>query len=92
MKVWLPLSDAFLSETIWRVGLGNAMSMPGCCTCGLPLQSREPSVTAEGKEGSGHTLVPDLFWCEMCGEFFECKTCLLMRHQRTPLHWVEVHY
>ncbi len=87
MKVWQQLEEVFLVETIRRAGLGNSTREPSCCRCLRRMVVNK----GDADTGAGDNQhITDLFRCEMCGEFMECKDCCLERHQRSPLHNVEV--
>ncbi len=85
MKVWRRLEGEFLNETIRRAGLGNATHKPICCRC-----LKQLIVEGENAVAGDEQYVTDLFHCESCRPFMECKECCLHRHQRTPLHNIEV--
>lgn len=80
MGKWRPLKQFFMDELLWHDGLGHHDAPSLCCT--LCESHYTPGLSPEGRVR--------LFKCRMCGEFLQCKACLLQRHQWTPLHIVEV--
>ncbi len=88
MKVWQQLDSAFLEETIHQAGLRNSTHEPSCCRCLKCMVVGGENIDM----GAGDDqCITDLFFCEMCEEFMECKGCCLEQHQRSPLYNVEVH-
>ncbi|KAF9001842.1 hypothetical protein BDZ89DRAFT_968153, partial [Hymenopellis radicata] len=75
MEEWRPWIPAFLEETLRRHGLGNATRNPTCSSCDIRLNVGE---------------CEELFRCQSCGDFLECRTCCLKRHERAPVHAIQV--
>ena len=101
MAEWRPWIDTFLNESLRLHGRGFDYGAWNCDTCGIPWE--EPSVEqcrpgeppkdsrVDTTEVAGPpSSVQELFRCRTCGSFHECQACCLRRHQRTPLHKVEV--
>ncbi|KAK0429798.1 hypothetical protein EV421DRAFT_1945930 [Armillaria borealis] len=83
MYAWIPYAQDFLDETIRHAEFGNSSVNPCCATCQWMWKGKAHSL--EG-EAVAHTL----YCCRTCGEFFECRDCCCRRHQRLPLHKVEM--
>ncbi|KAK0437899.1 hypothetical protein EV421DRAFT_1907100 [Armillaria borealis] len=80
MYAWLPFRQDFLDELLRQEEFGNHTIHPSCKAW---LSSHMPTTEASG---SSVPQVNNLFRCETCSEFLECKACSLQRHARTPLH------
>ncbi len=85
MFVWLGFQQEFLDEMLRWDEFGNQTVQPQCCTCGKLLRTAMESVEAESCD-----VIQELFRCDSCGEFTECRDCSLKRHGRTPLHILSV--
>lgn len=105
MAVWRDWREEFLDETLRRHGLGSAFQNPQCTTCGKVLRTAGTAPITTSSEGAGDMAAPEaaadttercvetveeLYRCRVCGEWKECGACCLQRHQRTPLHRMEV--
>ncbi|KAF9012293.1 hypothetical protein BDZ89DRAFT_1142895 [Hymenopellis radicata] len=77
MADWRPMIPHMLEETIRRHGLGNSATDPKCSACGDAL-STSPHEQMATDEPIG--TCEELYRCQDCGEFLECKTCLIRRH------------
>ncbi|KAJ7178324.1 hypothetical protein C8R43DRAFT_871505 [Mycena crocata] len=73
-SLWRPLKGMFLDEVLRHDGLGDDMHDPRCAHCQTPY---------EGVPASR------IFKCGDCGQFLQCKKCLLHHHAHTPLHVVK---
>lgn len=104
MADWRPWIDTFLLESLRFHGRGYDYGPWKCDTCDVVCSST-PGQTDDSQDaeceirvdvtGTQETAVPsyqvtELYKCRTCGSFNECSTCCLKRHQRTPLHKVEV--
>ncbi len=74
-----------MEETIQKAGLGDATRAPCCCNCGQLGRGYGDLEDAGGEQQSS-----ELYRCQACREFVECKVCCMKRHEQTPLHHVEV--
>ncbi|KAJ7429660.1 hypothetical protein B0H11DRAFT_2265147 [Mycena galericulata] len=77
MGQWRPLKQTFMDALIWHDGLGDH-DRPSL-RCALCSAEYGPSSSPECR----------IFKCRPCGEFMQCKTCCLSRHERTPLHLLD---
>lgn len=55
-----------------------------------PTLDALPTMETQRDPQAPTTVVNVLFRCRTCGEWKECESCCLHRHQRSPLHRVEV--
>ncbi|KAJ7446844.1 hypothetical protein B0H11DRAFT_1745358, partial [Mycena galericulata] len=78
MSIWRPVKQTFMDAMLWHDGLGYDSAEPRCALC----QAASPP------DASGDARVR-LFRCSTCGDFLQCRSCCLERHQRTPLHLLE---
>ena len=95
MAEWRPWIDAFLSESLRLHGRGYDPT--SCDTCGVECKEATEVERKEATEDNDSAMdtveapsVGELYRCRSCGSFSECVECCLKRHQRTPLHKVEV--
>ncbi len=84
MHVWVPYEQDFLDELLRREEFGSDTLHPHCATCRHRWKTLDQDMITE------EDTISDLFRCESCGEFWECRDCCLIRHQQTPLHCVLV--
>ncbi|KAJ7164597.1 hypothetical protein C8R43DRAFT_1122474 [Mycena crocata] len=73
MAKWREMKQFFLDETVRRDGLGDSMHDPKCSLCHKAVGPDAPDA-------------PRFFRCRDCGDFLQCKTCCVERHQPSPLH------
>ncbi|KAJ7436461.1 hypothetical protein B0H11DRAFT_2256166 [Mycena galericulata] len=78
MSIWRPVKQTFMDAMLWHDGFGYDSAEPRCALC----QAASPP------DASGDARVR-LFRCSTCGDFLQCRSCCLERHQRTPLHLLE---
>ncbi|KAJ7184784.1 hypothetical protein C8R46DRAFT_1026640 [Mycena filopes] len=76
MAQWRREKQLFLDETLRREGLGDSAVAPECGLC-------EKAMRPLGQEPQR------MFRCSTCGEFIQCLSCCLSRHQMSPLHRLE---
>ncbi|KAJ7690749.1 hypothetical protein B0H17DRAFT_1159968 [Mycena rosella] len=72
--VWCELKQMFLNETVRCDGLGDSL---GAVACGCCLEVAEGDVPPVPEE---------LFKCNDCGDFLQCKACVISQHTVQPLH------
>ncbi|KAJ7430144.1 hypothetical protein B0H11DRAFT_2166577 [Mycena galericulata] len=76
MSKWRPMKQFFMDAMLWHDGLGDHdIPTLRCALC-----------AAEYKENSEEAVGVRLFKCRSCGEFIQCQSCCLDRHERNPLH------
>ncbi|KAF9004178.1 hypothetical protein BDZ89DRAFT_1049589 [Hymenopellis radicata] len=92
MEEWKPWLTAFLEETIRRHGLGNATRNPRCSSCDRRLKAECIGIAIErpSTEAGDVDECEELFRCQSCGDFLECQACCLRRHDRAPVHAIQV--
>ncbi|KAJ7105451.1 hypothetical protein C8R43DRAFT_1140778 [Mycena crocata] len=73
-SLWRPLKGLFLDEVLRHDGLGDDLNDPRCAHCDTPYVGGAAS---------------RIFKCEDCGQYLQCKKCLLSHHACTPLHVVK---
>ncbi|KAJ7115521.1 hypothetical protein C8R43DRAFT_1138146 [Mycena crocata] len=84
MRLWRPLAQFFLDELTRHDGPGDrdasALSCAWCDVAYVPPSKDVPQ-----------PVVPPvrLFKCSACGEYHQCKTCLLAAHATMPLHAIQ---
>lgn len=90
MAEWRPWIDAFLSESLRLHGHGYDNT--SCATCGVEWKEAADNTTVNDLplDTIEARTVGELYRCRTCGFFSECAECCRKRHQRTPLHKVEV--
>jgi hypothetical protein len=83
MREWTGFGDRlgyreeYILEDLRHEGLGDFQDVPHCPTC---ADSRPP----------GEARAP-IYRCKECfGQLMECAHCCLERHQRLPLHVIQV--
>ncbi|KAF8995278.1 hypothetical protein BDZ89DRAFT_1149693 [Hymenopellis radicata] len=72
-----------LMDGLRREAMPGLVGRPKCLSCGIALSELDAMSAAMS------STTPELFHCETCGEFLECKGCCLARHVNTPLHIVK---
>jgi hypothetical protein len=88
MKVWRDHVQEFLHEMLRHEGLGGDQHDPKCFTCGSKFSHRDmPNATSADSMHSRITCCKDCF-----GQQLECGECCLERHQRLPLHVIQVSF
>ncbi|KAI5822266.1 hypothetical protein K523DRAFT_335432, partial [Schizophyllum commune Tattone D] len=84
MQTWKTFSDQqYLDEFMWLEGLRYSLEDPCCATCQAAYAPRAPNPPADAPDAGR------LFCCWECGDFNECLSCCLDRHERMPLHHIE---
>ncbi|KAJ7817577.1 hypothetical protein B0H13DRAFT_1662585 [Mycena leptocephala] len=73
MAQWRGMKQFFLDEAIRRDGLGDNMHSPECALCAKELGASVPET-------------PRFFRCQDCGDFLQCQSCCVKRHELSPLH------
>ncbi|KAJ7701888.1 hypothetical protein B0H17DRAFT_1128104 [Mycena rosella] len=73
-RVWCELKQMFLDKTVRCDGLGDSLGAVACRCC--------PEVA----EGNVPPVPEQLFKCNDCGDFLQCKACVISWHTVQPLH------
>ncbi|TRM63043.1 hypothetical protein BD626DRAFT_403449, partial [Schizophyllum amplum] len=85
MRTWRDFSQQqYLNEMMWGEGLRGSGSATSCFTCGASFSSADQSTTDADMAERARILC-----CWDCGDFNECVTCCLSRHECMPLHTIE---
>jgi hypothetical protein len=79
MAQWRGMKQFFLDEAIRRDGLGDNMHSPECALCAKELGASVPET-------------PRFFRCQDCGDFLQCQSCCVKRHELSPLHLLKVSF
>ena len=83
MGSFLALRETFIAESLRLHGLGYSTYERRCSTCATKLVT--------DSEAQSTQMDPNpLYRCRRCGQFAECEGCCIRRHQRSPLHRIEV--
>lgn len=83
MASFLALREPFIAESLRLHGLGYSTYDRKCSTCHTKL-------VTNSEAHSLHVDAIPLYRCRRCGQFAECASCCIRRHQQSPLHRIEV--
>ncbi|KAJ7081907.1 hypothetical protein C8R43DRAFT_909756 [Mycena crocata] len=82
----------YVDAILCRAGLGDYLFDTACTCCGILYAAPEVHESYESEDESEHNGERDtkervrVFRCDQCGDYLQCKKCVVTRHQLNPLH------